>query len=245
MTEFQPTTHEPHALHTLISWPAVLAGAIVAVAIGAMLNLLGVAIGAAALNPFSLSRDEADAFSVGAGVWVALANAVALFIGAFVASRAAKFTDHHRGMLQGLSVWALAFLMAIFIAGSTADGGLTAVLNGAAENAELDMADAPPPPIYYERDGPMVLVDPNNPPAGAVPPVQGDAGPAVPPPAQPAAEKTADATAQIALWAFLTMLLGVVGAIAGARYGAQRHPWESRMKLDDDTPRRPGPGGVS
>ena len=190
VTDFQPTTHEPHPLHTLISWPAVIAGAIVAVAIGAMLNLLGVAIGAAALNPFSLSRDEADAFSVGAGVWVALANAIALFIGAVVASRAAKLTDHHRGMLQGLSVWAVAFLMAIFIAGSTAAGGLTAVLNGAAENAEIDMADAPPPPIYYERGGPMVLVDPNNPPAGVVPPVQGDAGPAVPTPAQPAAERT-------------------------------------------------------
>ena len=246
MTDIQPTAYEPHPLHTLVSWPAVIAGAIVAVTVGAMLNLLGVAIGAAALNPFSLSNDEADAFSVGAGVWVALANAVALFLGAFVASRSAKFTDHHRGVLQGLSVWAVAFLLAIFIAGSTAAGGLTAVLNGAVENADVvDVAAAPPPPVYYERGGPMVLIDPSNPPPSTAVPPQGDAAPAVPPPAQPAVEKTADATSQIALWAFLTMLLGAVGAVAGARYGAQRHGWEARMKLADEAPRHAPSGGLS
>lgn len=248
MPDTQPTAHEPHPLHTLISWPAVFAGAVVAVAVGAMLNLLGVAIGAAALNPFDLSRGDAEAFSVGAGVWVALANAVALFVGAVVASRAAKFTDHHRGALLGLSVWAAAFLFAIFIAGSTAAGGLTAVLSGVAEDADVDVSiAADQPPIYYERGGPMVLVDPNNPPTGPLPaPSAGDGAPAVPPPAQPAAEKTADATGQIALWAFLTMLLGAVGAIAGARYGSQRHGWETRMKMTEETVvRTPPSGGLS
>lgn len=244
MTDIQPTAYEPHPLHTLISWPAVLAGAIVAVAVGAMLNLLGVAIGAAALNPFDLSRDDAQAFSVGAGVWVALANAIALFAGAFVASRSAKFTDHHRGLLQGLSVWALAFLIALFIAGSTAAGGLTAVLSGAAQTADVDVdVAAPAPPVYYEKGGPMVLIDPNNPPPGALAPRAGDAAPAVAPAAQPAADKTADATGQIALWAFLTMLLGAVGAIAGARYGAHRHGWETRMKMTDDPALRVPSGG--
>lgn len=233
MTDIQPTAYEPHPLHTLISWPAVIAGAIVAVSVGAMLNLLGVAIGAAALNPFDLSRADARAFSIGAGVWVALANAAALFVGAVVASRAAKYTDHHRGLLQGLSVWAAAFLIALFIAGSTAAGGLTAVLHGAVapeEAAAVADAAAPPPPVYYERGGPMVLIDPNNPPPNVVAP----SAAAVPPIAQPAADKTADATGKIALWAFLTMLLGAVGAVAGGRYGAHRHGWEARMKMTDD-----------
>jgi len=224
VTDIQPTAYEPHPLHTLISWPAVLAGAIVAVAVGAMLNLLGVAIGAAALNPFDMSGGDARAFSVGAGVWVALANAVALFAGAFVASRSAKFTDHHRGLLHGLSVWAVAFLIALLIAGSTAGGGLTAVFSGAAETADVDAdVPAPPaPPVYYERGGPMVLIDPSNPPPG------------VAPAARPATDRTAAVTGPIALWAFLTMLLGAVGAIAGARYGSRRHGWEARMKMTDN-----------
>lgn len=245
MTDIQPTAYEPHPLHTLVSWPAVIAGAVVAVAVGAMLNLLGVAIGAAALNPFDLSRDDAQAFSVGAGVWVALANAAALFAGAMLASRAAKYSDHHRGLLQGLSVWAVAFLMAIFIAGSTAAGGLTAVLSGVADEADVDVAAAPAPPVYYEKGGPMVLIDPNNPPPGALAPRAGDTAPAVPPSAQPAAEKGADATGQIALWAFLTMLLGAVGAIAGSRYGARRHGWEARMKMTDDPAIRVPTGGMT
>lgn len=240
MPETQPTARETHPLHTLISWPAVLAGAVVAVAVGAMLNLLGVAIGAAALNPFDLSRGDAETFSVGAGVWVALANAVALFVGAVVASRAAKYTDHHRGALLGLSVWAVAFLFAIFIAGSTAAGGLTAVLSGVADDGGVDVSiAADQPPIYYERGGPMVLVDPNNPPTGPLPaPSAADGAPV-----QPAAGQTADVTGQIALWAFLTMLLGAVGAVVGARYGSRRHGWETRMKMTEEPVVRAPPSG--
>lgn len=45
--EFNASTGS-HPLHVLVSWPAVIAGAIVAVAVGAMLNLLGLALGAGA-----------------------------------------------------------------------------------------------------------------------------------------------------------------------------------------------------
>ena len=76
--------------HAGISWRAVLAGALVAAAVGAMLNLLGLALGAAALNPFEMSRADAQGFSIGAGFWMAIANALALFVGAFVASRASR-----------------------------------------------------------------------------------------------------------------------------------------------------------
>lgn len=218
MTDIQPAAGQPHPLHTLVSWPAVIAGALVAVTVGAMLNLLGVALGAAALNPFDLSRGEAEGFTAGAGVWVAIANAIALFVGGFVASRAAKYTDHHRGTLQGLSVWAVAFLIAILIAGSTAAGGVTSVLNGAAERADLDA------PGYYDPDL-GVVIDPLAP--------GGDAAPAVPAPAQPIVEEAGDATGTIALWAFVTMLLGGVAAVFGARYGGRRHPWERKVHVTE------------
>lgn len=221
MTDTQPAAWEPHPLHTLVSWPAVIAGAVVAVAVGAMLNLLGVALGAGALNPFDLSRGDAEAFSVGAGVWVAIANALALFVGGFVASRAAKFTDHHRGALHGLSVWAVAFLVAILIAGATAAGGVTSVLNGVAER--VDPSDVSSAAYYDPATG--RVVDPTLP--------QSDAAPAVPPPAQPAAEAAADSTGTVALWAFLTMLLGIVGAVLGARYGGRRHAWEAKARVNE------------
>lgn len=219
----QPSAHEPHPFHTLISWPAVIAGALVAIAIGAMLNLLGVALGAASLNPFDLSREEAAGFSAGAGAWVAIANTIALAIGGFVASRTAKFSDHHRGFMHGLAVWALAFMIALLIAGSTAAGGLTAVLNGVSQNETV--AD-----VTYEAPlaGDRLAGDRLS-----------DEAPAVPPPAQREVEETADATTTIALWAFLTMLLGAIGAIAGARYGIRRHGWETKAKINEGHPAAP------
>lgn len=216
----QPAALEPHPFHTLVSWPAVIAGALVAVTVGAMLNLLGVAIGAAALDPFDLSRGDAGEFGAGAGVWVALVNALALFVGGAVASRAAKFPDHHRGLLHGLSVWAVAFVIAILVAGSSAAGGFVSAVGGVAERA--DPADAALVDRYYDPAVGPVAVDPAQPGA-----------PAVPVPAQPVVEDAADATGQVALWAFLTMLLGGVAAVLGARYGVRRHGWELKANVTD------------
>lgn len=219
MTDTQPAALQPHPFHTLVSWPAIIAGALIAVTIGAMLNLLGVAIGAAALNPFDLSRGEAEDFGAGAGVWVALVNAVGLFVGGAVASRAAKFPDHHRGLLHGLSVWSVAFVIAILVAGSTAAGGFVSAVGGVTERvAPVELAPDP----YYDPD----LAAPSGP---ALP----DSAAAVPAPARPAVEDTADATAAVALWAFLTMLLGGVAAILGARYGGRRHGWETTARVTD------------
>jgi hypothetical protein len=233
VTDVGPAGYESHPLHTLISWPAVFAGAVVAVAAGAMLNLLGVALGAGALNPFDISRGGAKAFTVGAGLWVALANTIALFAGGFVASRAAKYADHHHGMLHGLTVWAIAFLLAIFVAGSTAAGGITSALDAGADNAAISadtvavapsqQADtAPQQGGVLQSDGSVAAPDSGAAPAGGAP----AAAPPAPPPV--AAQKTVDATASIALWAFLTMLLGAAGAVFGGRYGSRKHTWESR-----------------
>jgi len=137
-----------------------------------------------------------------------------------VASRAAKFPDHHRGLLHGLSVWAVAFVIAILVAGSSAAGGFVSAVGGVAERA--DPADAALVDRYYDPAVGPVAADPAQ--AGA---------PAVPVPAQPVVEDAADATGQVALWAFLTMLLGGVAAVLGARYGVRRHGWELKANVTD------------
>jgi hypothetical protein len=212
MSVTQPTAREPHPLHTLISWPAVLAGALVAIAVGAMLNLLGVALGAASINPYDLSTGEAKAFSAGAGAWIAIANALALFVGGFVASRVAKYTDHHKGYLHGLAVWALAFIIALFLAGSTAVGGVNSMIDGLSNNGREEVN------ILDER-----------PLAGELP----DRAAAIPPAAQPEADAAADSTATVALWAFIAMLLGAIAAVFGGRYGSRKHAWETKAHVTE------------
>lgn len=197
-----------HPLHTLISWPAVLAGAIVAVAVGAMLNLLGVALGASAFNPYDFNGGDRSGFTAAAGMWMAFANALALFIGGAVATRAAKYADHHKGALHGLAVWALAFLLAITIASAAGAGGAAALLGGDARDGEV---------------GDTVVTDTL--PASRV--IEGElVGPVVVQAPQPvAAEEVADTTAMLALWGFLTMLIGAVAAIFGGLYGGRNHRW--------------------
>lgn len=195
-----------HPLHTLISWPAVIAGAIVAVAVGAMLNLLGVALGASAFNPYDFGGNDASGFTAAAGMWMAFANAIALFVGGAVASRAAKYADHHKGALHGLAVWALAFLLAITIASAAGAGGAAALVGGDARDGEI---------------GDTVVTDVT--PGSRV--IEGELVAPAPLPAPVAAEEVADTTAMLALWGFLTMLIGAIAAIFGGLYGGRNHRW--------------------
>ena len=97
----------PHPYsHPLIDWGSAIAGTLVAIAIGFVLLLLGAAIGATAMNPWQGVSEQAPTWSIGGGLWVIFSNLVALQVGAFVAVRAARWPDHHSGMLQGLVVWA-------------------------------------------------------------------------------------------------------------------------------------------
>jgi hypothetical protein len=196
-----------HPLHTLISWPAVIAGGIVAVAVGAMLNLLGVALGASAFNPYEFGGGDAEGFTAAAGMWMAFANAIALFIGGAVATRAAKYADHHKGALHGLAVWALSFLLAITIASAAGAGGAAALIGGEAADSDgrgvVSDTVAPSRVIEGELVAPVV----------------------VQPSAPAAAEEAADTTAMLALWGFLTMLIGAIAAIFGGLYGGRNHRW--------------------
>lgn len=202
-----------HPLHNLISWPAILAGAVVAVAVGAMLNLLGIALGASAFNPYDIDPGDATGFTAAAGMWMALANAAALFIGGAVASRSAKYADHHKGALHGIGVWGLAFLLALVIASASAAGGAAAIAGGEA----ADPTDS------------TIIVDDVTGARSQV--IEGRLVGAPDP--RPVAEGAADATAQLALWGFLTMLIGAVAAIMGGMYGTRNHRWMAKAGLAD------------
>ena len=206
MTEAYLSDPIRHPLHTLISWPAVIAGAIVAVAVGAMLNLLGVALGASAFNPYDYDGGDVGEFTAAAGMWMAFANAIALFVGGAVATRAAKYADHHKGALHGLAVWALAFLLAITIASAAGAGGAAALVGGDARDGEI---------------GDTVVTDVT--PGSRV--IEGELVMPAPLPAPVAAETVADTTAMLALWGFLTMLIGAIAAIFGGLYGGRNHRW--------------------
>jgi len=200
----RPAPH-PYS-HPLIDWGAAIAGTVVAVAIGFALLLLGVAIGATAINPWQGASEQAPAWTIGGGLWVIFSNLVALQVGAFVAVRAARWPDHHSGMLQGMVVWALAFTVAAGVLGF----GVTGVLAGAdgmtieeTASRAVDAAQA----ATGEATGA----------AATLTPAETDA--------------VQDATALTAWWAFAMMVLGAVGAIAGGKLGSDHPDWHERERL--------------
>ena len=202
MSDLAPSEfHEDVYAHPLISWGAVIAGVVVAVALGFLLNLLGLAIGATAANPWTLDSGDAKALTLGGGLWLAFSSAVALQVGAFIAARAARYPDHHKGLFQGLAVWGVAFVLAFAGIGSSVGG----VLHGgdAAVTAYATAADDVSGP-----DGKVSDAD-----------------------AKAAAEQTADVTATLAWWGVATMILGAVGAIAGGRLGARHPVWRRRVRV--------------
>jgi hypothetical protein len=203
MSDLSPSEfHEDVYAHPLISWGAVIAGVVVAIALGALLNMLGLAIGATAANPWTMDSGDAKGLTLGGGLWVAFSNAVALQVGAYIATRAAKYPDHHKGLFQGLAVWGVAFVLAFAGLGS----GVGGVLHGAdtAATAYVTAADDASVPA----DGRVSDAD-----------------------AKAAAEQTGDVLATLAWWGVATMILGAAGAIAGGRLGARHPVWHRRARV--------------
>ena len=85
-----------------ISWGAVLAGAVVALATTLLLSLIGAAFGGG-----SYTTDS----GFGPGLWEIISLALGLAFGGYVASRLSGTHSHLDGELHGVTVWALATLI--------------------------------------------------------------------------------------------------------------------------------------
>lgn len=204
------TVRGRHYAHPLIDWPTILVGVFVAISLGFLLNVLGLAIGASAFNPYRLASQE-DVITVGGGLYVIFAQLAALQLGAYVASRAARYPDHFGGLLTGLTVWAVAVFVAIgvasFTAGAVSSGD--AIPGGVAETVG-ELSDA----------------------------ATGDAASGA---QLVTAEEAADALAALSWWTLASLGLGLAGAIAGGWLGAAHPKWEGRPRLDDSRPYQTGP----
>ena len=192
--------------YPLISWSSVIAGAVVALTLGAGLSLLGVAIGATAFNPFDIGGAQDKALTIGGGVWVVFSAVVSMQVGGFIAARTARWPDHAMGAFQGLCVWAVSFAVIIYVLGS----GVGALTHANPGNVNPMVAAA------TRTTADAVALD-----RGAV---QGRAADQ----ATDTVKGGKDLTATLAWWAVATMALGAVGAIAGGRLGARHPTWANR-----------------
>ncbi len=134
-----------------ISWGAVLAGVVLALAAQFMLNLLGVGIGAAVLDPATSDNPAASTFSIAGGLWFVGAGIVASFIGAYSAGRLSGRPSKSTCGYHGVASWAVTTLVVLYLlttsVGALVGGafsGLSTVVGGAGQTAATMITAAAP-----------------------------------------------------------------------------------------------------
>lgn len=122
----------PPALLSRVSWGAIFAGAVTAVALTALLGLLGLGIG---FDSFEVGEDRLGEIPKPTAIWWTVTSIVATGIGAFVAGRLAGIPRSITGAFHGLAVWAVASLFTLWLATSAAGFALGAATSVATTTA--------------------------------------------------------------------------------------------------------------
>ena len=106
-----------------LSWGAVFAGLVVAIALQLTLTLLGAAIGFSAWQP----GESTGALGAGAAIWAIVSVLLSLFIGGRTTGRLAGILTRTDGILHGILLWALSTIVAVWLLAS----GVSALAGGA------------------------------------------------------------------------------------------------------------------
>jgi hypothetical protein len=118
-----------------VSWGAVLAGVALALVAQLILNLLGIGLGAATIDPATGDNPSATTFSIGAGIWWSVSGIIAALVGGYTAGRLAGQPKESSGAWHGLTAWAITTLIVFYLLGTTIGsvvGGAFRSLGGAA-----------------------------------------------------------------------------------------------------------------
>jgi hypothetical protein len=139
VTEVPPSrpTTVATAVVRRVSWSAIIAGVLLAVMAQITMNILGLAIGAAALDVDAPRNAIGPTFSTGAVVWMGVSTMLSLFVGGYVAARLSGNSNRGDAMLHGLIVWALSTLLSFLVLWATASSIVSGVSGLLSEGVSL------------------------------------------------------------------------------------------------------------
>lgn len=130
-----------------VSWGAIIAGFVASLSIIFLLNLLGVGIGFASINPLEESKPF-EGLGMGTIIWWVASNLIALFVGGMIAGRLAGYADKMDGAIHAAISWGLYGLLSLYLI-TAAVGGIFSGIAGTAE-------------ALFGGDKPSVIVDYKN-----------------------------------------------------------------------------------
>ena len=134
-----------------LDWPAVLAGAVVAAAIGFVFSTFGAAIGLSLVSPYD-GDGSALAAAVAVAIWMVWTAASSFIAGGYIAGRMRRRVDTAeadevavRDGIHGLTVWGAGVVIGVVLLGGTfgtVTGALGDAASAAASAAGSQAADA-------------------------------------------------------------------------------------------------------
>jgi hypothetical protein len=132
-----------------VSWAAVFAGVVLALAIQLLLSMLGLGIGMTTIDPAAgqAGMPQASSFSIGAGLWWTISYMIALGIGGYVAARLAGVVIRGDGLIHGLLTWAFALLISAYLVTTTVGsvmGGAMSALGSVTSGVAQTVKEAAP-----------------------------------------------------------------------------------------------------
>ena len=98
---------------TRLSWGAVFAGVVIAVAVQLVLGILGAGIGLTMVDPVEGTTPGAAGFGIGAGIFWLITTVIALGAGGYAAARVAGVHDRFDALVHGLVVWGVTLILTL------------------------------------------------------------------------------------------------------------------------------------
>jgi len=108
-----------------VQFGPIIAGVLTAIATLLILTVLGLAVGASALEP----REVGEELGIGAAIWGIVSAIIAFFLGGWVAAKTAAVSGSGSGLINGLMVGAAILVLLLWLAG-TGIGAILGTLGG-------------------------------------------------------------------------------------------------------------------
>ena len=143
----------PSHAHARISWGAIFAGAVMALVTQLAFSLLGLGLGASALNPYD--ENPAGGLGMGAAIWTLLSVLISLYTGGYVAGRLAGMPRAQDSMLHGLVTFGLTSLLGFYLLTSGIGkviGGAGSLVSSVVSSATHAAGDAAPGLLDSAKD---------------------------------------------------------------------------------------------
>jgi len=128
-----------------VSWAAVIAGGVAAVAVTLLLVALGTGIGLSSVSPWSSLNPSSTTFTLLAAVWLIIVQWLSSGLGGYLAGRTSLHTDEvfFRDTAHGFLAWALASILVAAFATSSVSSAVSSAgraISGAASTATQAVA---------------------------------------------------------------------------------------------------------